>query len=237
MAPPQGRGPWPWIWFAVFAGALTAMVLWLAADSGGLPGDPARGSRIIHGVVLASVIAAGLIHGRRVGFKGAIGAAFAWLAIGGGLVLVYSYRFELEGIWQRLAGEIVPDRVAVTGERSLEVRRAADGHFYVRAEVNGASIRFLVDTGASTTVLDPADAARVGIDPAGLAFTQRFRTANGVVRAAPVRLDRVVIGPVTLGDVRASVNEVPLGSSLLGQSTLDRFRGWKVEAGRLTLRY
>jgi aspartyl protease family protein len=237
MASPWGRGPSWWIWFAIFAGGLTALVLWLAAERGGLPDDPEGGSRIIHGVVLAALIAAGLVHGRRIGFKGALGAICAWTAIGALLVLGYSYRFEFQSAWQRIAGEIVPATTIRTGPRSFAVRRADDGHFYIRAEINGTSIRFLVDTGASTTVLGPRDAARIGIDPARLSFTQLFRTANGLVRGAPVTLPSLTIGPVRFRDVRASVNEVPLGGPLLGISTLKLFKSWKVENDRLTLTY
>lgn len=225
-----------WIWFAVLAIALTGLVLWLAADSGGLPGDHASNARIVYGIGLAALIGAGLIHGRRVGFKGAIGATFAWLAIGALLVLGYSFRFEFQNMWQRITGELMPDRVQVEG-REIAVRRAADGHFYIRAEVNGTPIRFLVDTGASSTVLDPGDAERAGFDPRRLSFTQSFRTANGTVRGAPVTLDSVTIGPVRLSNVRASVNAVPLGTSLIGVSTLQNFRSWRVEDGTLTLAY
>ena len=235
MPSPWGRKPSYWIWLAAIAGTLTAVVLWLAADRGGLPDDPATGSRLIQGIVLVAVIAAGLIHGRRVGFKGAVGAASAWLAIGAVLVLGYSYRFEFQNAWLRIKGEVVPDAAVRSGARDITVRRADDGHFYIRAEVNGTAIRFLVDTGASTTVLGPRDAVRVGIDVSGLAFTQRFRTANGMVRGAPVRLRTLAIGPVTFRDVRASVNEVPLGSPLLGVSTLQLFKSWRVEKDRLTL--
>lgn len=237
MASPWGRGPSTWIWFVLFAGALTALLLWLASDRGGLPGDAGDGTRIIRGVVLAALIAAGLVHGRRIGFKGAVGAICAWTAVGALLLLGYSYRFELEGAWRRIAGEIAPDAVITAGPRSFAVRRSADGHFYIRAEVNGTPVRFLVDTGATRTVLGPRDAARVGIDPARLSYTERARTANGIVRAAPVTLSRLAIGPARFRDVSASVNAVPLSAPLLGISTLKLFKSWKVENDRLTLSY
>lgn len=237
MASPWGRGPSTWIWFALFAGALTALLLWLASDRGGLPGDGGSGARIIGGIVLAAAIAAGLVHGRRVGFKGAVGAICAWTAVAALLVLGYSYRFELQDAWRRIAGEIAPDSVVNAGPRSFAIRRANDGHFYIRAEVNGAPIRFLVDTGATKTVLGPKDAARAGIDPARLSFTEPARTANGIVWGAPVTLSRVTIGPVRFRDVKASVNGVALSTSLLGISTLNLFKGWKEENDRLILSY
>lgn len=237
MPSPWGRKPSYWIWLAIAAGAITALVLWLAADRGGMPGDPVTGSRIVQGIVLVAVIAAGLVHGRRIGFRGAIGALCAWAAIGAVAVLGYSYRFEFQDAWSRIKGEVVPDAAVSTDGRNITVRRSDDGHFYIRARVNGTSIRFLVDTGATTTVIGPRDAARIGIDTKRLSFTQQFRTANGMVRGAPVRLASLEIGPVRFRDVRASVNEVPLGGPLLGISTLQRFKGWRVERDRLTLSY
>ena len=58
-----------------------------------------------------------------------------------------------------------------------------------------------------------------------------------MVRGAPVTLARLTLGPVQFRNVRASVNEVPLGGPLLGISTLALFKSWKVENDRLTLSY
>jgi len=157
-------------------------------------------------------------------------------ALGAALVLAYSYRFEAERAWNRVAAELVPDRIRAM-QGAIRVQRAADGHFYMRALVNNVEVRFLVDTGATTTVLDPRDAVRVGLDPRKLSFNESFRTANGIVRGARVSLAQVAFGPVEFRDVRASVNGAPLGTSLLGISTLARFRAWRVEDGTLTLEY
>jgi aspartyl protease family protein len=224
-------------WIVVFAIAVTGLVLWLASGTGGLPDDDAGQARIVYGVALVAVIAAGLVHGRSIGFKGALGAALFWVVLGAFLLLGYSYRFEAGRLWDRVAGELIPDRAREAGPRSLAVRRAADGHFYVTAELNGTRVRFLIDTGASQTVLDPRDAQRIGIDPGQLAFTQRFRTANGFVRGAPVTVGNVIIGPAHFTDLPASVNAVRLGGSLMGVAWLERFRRWQVEDGVLTLDY
>lgn len=227
----------PWVWFAILLAALGVLVAWLASGSGRLPEDSAGGARIVHGVVLAAVIGAGLIHGRRMGFKGALGAAFAWLAIGAALVLAYSFRFEAENAWNRLRTELVPGTAMVAGERAMAIRRAADGHFYMEARVNGVPVRFMVDTGASATILDPRDAERAGFSSRRLSFYERFRTANGTVSAAPITVSRLDFGPVAFSDVRMFVNGAAIGTSLVGLSMLDRFRSWNVAGDTLTLRY
>jgi aspartyl protease family protein len=233
---PHPRFLGPWAWFFILLAALGALVAWLASGSGRLPDDHAGGARLLQGVLLAALIGAGILHGRRMGLKTTLGAAFIWLALGAGLVLAYSYRFEAERAWNRITAELVPDRIRAA-QGAIRVRRADDGHFYMRVLVNGTEVRFMVDTGATTTVLDPRDAARVGFDPRQLRFNETFRTANGTVRGARVSLARIAFGPVEFRDVRASVNGAPLGTSLLGISTLERFRAWRVEDGTLTLEY
>jgi aspartyl protease family protein len=107
----------------------------------------------------------------------------------------------------------------------------------VEAVVNGTPVTFLVDTGASDIVLRMADAERLGFQPATLRFTQRFATANGEVRGAPVMLREFRVGEFSLFDVPASVNEAPLRMSLLGMSFLRQLDGYGVENGRLVLRW
>jgi aspartyl protease family protein len=113
----------------------------------------------------------------------------------------------------------------------------AGGHFVIDAAVNGVSVRFLVDTGASDVVLTLEDAAALGFEPRSLDFSRGYHTANGVVRAAPVVLRELRIGQYSLYDVDAAVNQAPIGISLLGMSFLDRLAGYEVDDGRLMLRW
>lgn len=110
------------------------------------------------------------------------------------------------------------------------------GHFLVEAVVNGVPIDFMIDTGASHVVLTLEDARKLGLS-GNLNFTQRFQSANGVVRAAPVELRELRIGQFQLYDLEASVNGGPLPISLLGMSFLERLRSYEVARGRLTLRW
>lgn len=63
--------------------------------------------------------------------------------------------------------------------RTMRIRADRDGHFTVVATVDGTAVRFLIDTGATTVVLTPEDAARIGLRPRDRDFTETFRTAVG----------------------------------------------------------
>ena len=88
--------------------------------------------------------------------------------------------------------------------------------------MNGVSLRFLVDTGASSVVLSSADARRAGVSY--LAGTRVLtQTANGVVPVYTVKLDTLRVGDITLNNVDAAVIEGDkLPIALLGMSFLNR---------------
>jgi aspartyl protease family protein len=119
------------------------------------------------------------------------------------------------------------------GLASQELERAADGHFYAEAQVNGARIRFLVDTGATVVALTPADAQRAGI--ALPTVRTRAIGAGGEVEVMPVTLDRVAIGSLSANQVRAAVAP-HLPVSLLGQSFLSQVGSVEISGDRMVLR-
>lgn len=127
-----------------------------------------------------------------------------------------------------------PERDVATDE--LVFRANRQGHVFVDADVEGTSVHFLVDTGATMVVLTTQDAAAAGITPGDLAFDMRTQTANGVARVASVTLREVRIGQLTVRDVPAWVAE-NLSISLLGQSFLTRINGYEMRDGVLTLKY
>jgi len=95
------------------------------------------------------------------------------------------------------------------------------GHFVTNGTVNGASVRFLVDTGASMISLGAGDARRLGLDPSK---GQRAisMTANGQAQVSKMTLDTVRIGDVTLHNVDALVHQQDMPVALLGMSFLNR---------------
>ncbi len=179
-------------------------------------------------------------HGRR---RDAVRHAAMWMLIGLALVVGYTYREELRTVVNRVAGEVLPPGHTIlmettpTGEQAVRLRRQDNGHFVARGAANGVSLALLVDTGASTVVLKPADAARAGIDTNALSFTTPVSTANGTTYAAPVRLKSVSVGPLEVRDVEALVAQPgALSENLLGMSFLKRLRSYEFSGDFLTLR-
>ena len=122
---------------------------------------------------------------------------------------------------------------AGNGLAAQQLERAADGHFYAEAQVNGARIRFLVDTGASIVALTPADAQRAGIATG----SERAKAigAGGQVEVVPVTIDRIAIGPLSATGVRGAIAD-GLPVSLLGQSFLSRVGSVEIRGERMVLR-
>ncbi|MFM8899382.1 MAG: TIGR02281 family clan AA aspartic protease [Burkholderiales bacterium] len=107
------------------------------------------------------------------------------------------------------------------------------GHFVTQGSINGRSVRFLVDTGATSVAMSQAEAERIGLkykdSPVGVAST-----ANGQVSMYRVKLDSVRINDVQVFNVDAAVLVVPMDMVLLGNSFLTRFQ-MKRENNLLTL--
>jgi aspartyl protease family protein len=119
---------------------------------------------------------------------------------------------------------------------SAEVAKAADGHFWAEANVNGRHVRFLVDTGATAVALTGDDAKRVGLDPSALTYDRSVSTAAGMSRAALVTLDYVSVSGARVEHVPALVLQSGLTTSLLGMTYLGRLSKFEATQSALILR-
>jgi aspartyl protease family protein len=158
------------------------------------------------------------------------------------LVGLYGFRDELAVVGGRVLGALAPGAPLVgrlTGEanqNAVVVMRAGNGHFGVRAEVDGRPMTLLVDTGASYVTLTERDAAAIGVNIDALSFSVPIRTANGTIRAASIEVDRLAIGPIERRDVPALVAPGrALDQSLLGLSFLNTLNGYTIQGDRLVL--
>jgi len=115
------------------------------------------------------------------------------------------------------------------------VMKASDGHFWADGDVNGQTVRFLVDTGATAVALTQKDAQRLGIDLAKLHYSYNVVTVDGQARAAAVTLASVSVAGARLEDVEALVIEKGLDTSLLGMTYLGRLSSFEATRQALFL--
>lgn len=120
---------------------------------------------------------------------------------------------------------------------SVSYNADRQGQYFVDAYVNGAKVRFLVDTGATYLSLTPQDALAAGFGRNNLRYSMQFNTADGTTRAAPVTLREVRLNQLELEDVSGVVMEQPSKVSLLGMSFLSRLQGYSIRDGVLTLEW
>jgi len=118
---------------------------------------------------------------------------------------------------------------------SITLKRQHDGHFYADAQVNGAPVHFLVDTGASLIALSAADARRAGLAIDSSQTEVVGSGASGEVLGQVVRLNRVALGLTSVSDAPAVVLDAG-GQSLLGQSFLSEFDSVEIHGDVMTLR-
>jgi aspartyl protease family protein len=118
----------------------------------------------------------------------------------------------------------------------MQLTGGRDGHFHVEARIDGRSLDFLVDTGATLVALRESDAALIGIRPMPRDYNMVASTANGRIKVARAKLDRVEIGDITVFDVPAIVfPDEALAQNLLGMAFLSKLRRYEVADGRLVL--
>ena len=119
--------------------------------------------------------------------------------------------------------------------RETRVPLGRDGHFWIRATVNGVPHRFLVDTGATLTAISPDVAEAAALEPQPLRQPVLLRTANGTVPAKLVSIGELKLGNVVARDLDAVVAPGLEGTSVLGMNFLSRLASWRVEGRTLIL--
>ncbi|MDB5824007.1 MAG: hypothetical protein JWR21_2711 [Herminiimonas sp.] len=113
------------------------------------------------------------------------------------------------------------NRHAPADNAKVVLQADGQGHFITQGQINGGTIRMLVDTGATSITLPAQEAQRLGINYRKGAIG-RSNTANGQVTVYHVKLDSVRVGDVELKQVDATVQEAGLPFALLGMSFLNR---------------
>ena len=127
----------------------------------------------------------------------------------------------------------LPEQTIVGAETVIPM--AADGHYWLRANVNGVPTRLMVDTGATLTAFSARSADAAGLEPRPGGLPVMLGTANGTVTA-----DLTTVESLSFGNIRAEGLDAVIAPNLgntnvLGMNFLSRLEGWRVENGDLIL--
>ena len=213
-----------------------------------MPGNSTRHFTLL---ALALCLVSGGAAAQDVGLAGVLGSK-ALLMIDGGEPQAVAVGQSLAGVKVisvqgeqavvEIGGKKRPLRVgqhaigAAPADGSGAIVMTADnqGHFYATGSVNGAAVRFLVDTGATMVSLGANDARRIGLD-FNRGQKSMTQTANGQTMVSKVKLDTVRIGDVTLHNVDALIHQTEMPMALLGMSFLNRMEMQR-DGSTMTLR-
>lgn len=103
-------------------------------------------------LLMAAMLVLGALMTRREPAAKLFTAALAWIAIFASGFVLFTFRDNLGWVAQRLRAEAVG--TPVSQGRETRIPMAIDGHFWVQAKLNGSDVKFLVDSGATTTTID-----------------------------------------------------------------------------------
>jgi aspartyl protease family protein len=157
----------------------------------------------------------------------------AWLLIFGAAFAVFALRDDFRALGHRLLAEGKGEPV-VEGN-VVRIHRQEDGHFWVDGRINGETVRFLVDSGATVTTISRHTAERLGITP-NSEFPVAVGTANGTVFMRRAAADRLTVGPIERHDFPVWIGQADDDLNVLGMNFLSSLSSWGTEDGWLVLR-
>ena len=182
-------------------------------------------------LLMAIMLVLGTLMTRREPAAKLITMALTWIAIFAAGFVLFTFRDDMGWVAERLRAEAVGTPVQQGQETRIPM--AIDGHFWVDAKLNGHDVKFLVDSGATTTTIDRATAKA-----AGVAISARrdlyVRTGNGVVRVAGGRADELTVGGIQRQDVALEIADND-DLNVLGMNYLSSLSRWGVEGRWLVL--
>ena len=187
----------------------------------------------VYAIIILVIIASGLIA-RRLPLRQYAKMILSWLAIFAVAFVAFSFRPELSMAWNRVKGELTgAPRQSLDGD-ILKLVRQDDGHFWLRASVNGVSADFMVDSGASTTAIGSklAKSAKVKLD----GRSTELETANGVIQARIGEVSEFRVGDLQVDDHQVVIAENFGDTNVVGMNFLDSFSSWTVKGDIMELR-
>jgi aspartyl protease family protein len=199
-----------------------------------------EGDQAVHFIylmgVLVLVVSALVV--RRIPIAQGLKMFAAWVLIFAAAFVVFTLKDEFVALGNRLLvetrGETQAVEAGAEGEE-LRVRLSPDGHFWVTAELNGTPVRFLIDSGATTTSISRSTADRANVATAS-GIPAMVRTANGIVAVERARAETLRVGTIERRNLALHVSEAFGDMNVIGMNFLSSLSGWSVEGRTLILR-
>jgi aspartyl protease family protein len=182
-------------------------------------------------LLMAIMLVLGSLMARREPAAKLFTMALAWVAIFAAGFVLFTFRDNFGWVAQRLKAEAVGTPVQQGQE--IRIPMAIDGHFWINAKLNGRDVRFLVDSGATTTTVDRETAQAAGV-PISSRRDLYVRTGNGTIRVASGRAAELTIGSITRHDVALEIADND-DLNVLGMNYLSSLSRWGVEGRWLVL--
>ena len=182
-------------------------------------------------VLMAVMLVVGMLISRRGPAARLATTVLAAVAIFGSGFILLTFRDDLGYVLQRLKSEATGAPVEQAGQ--LRIPQAVDGHFYVKATINGHPVRFLVDSGATMTTIGRTTAAHTEVFVSSRR-NQMVRTGNGVVRVATGNASSFNVGAIQRRNVGLHVADTH-DFNVLGMNYLSSLKRWGVEGRWLIL--
>jgi aspartyl protease family protein len=156
------------------------------------------------------------------------------LGLMGILVLVVLQLSRMDTRFDLAVPEIgLPEQVVEGNE--TRVRRAPDGHYWLRAEINGHPANFLVDTGATLTAVSTDTATAARLEPRQAGLPVRMQTANGAVAAELTTIDEMRFGNVVARGLDAVIAPGLGPTNVIGMNFLSRLASVRLEGDMMIL--
>ena len=182
-------------------------------------------------LLMAIMLILGSLMARREPAAKLFTMALTWIAIFGAGFILFTFRDNLGWVAQRLKAEAVG--TPVEQGRETRIPMAIDGHFWVSAKLNGHDVKFLIDSGATTTTIDRATAKAAGVEMSQRR-DQYVRTGNGVIRVSTGRADELTVGGISRRNVGIEIADND-DLNVLGMNYLSSLSRWGVEGRWLIL--
>ncbi len=194
--------------------------------------DALASPEAVYALLLIVLIAAGLIA-RRLPLRQYAKMIGVWIAIFFLIFVIFSFRPEMAMMWDRVKGELTgAPRQSMEGDK-LRLVRQDDGHFWLRASINGVNADFMVDSGATVTAMGDALARKTNVELDGRKIL--LETANGQIEARTGNVAEFRIGDFQVDDLDVVVGDNFGDVNVVGMNFLDSFASWKVQGDVMEL--